>query len=171
MIDELYYVYATCALILLYFLVQVARRQFDAFAPVWLFLVGYGQVYVVQAISYHDWAIGARGKELVAAANLRALWAIAWFLLVYALGIGRRVAAVLPAPPRSWPPLAVGLFSPPLVLWGLYCSGLFMSGGFQSTEDMSGEELLLLSFPFVMIVAAVMLIVTGGSVDAPGPNS
>jgi len=167
--EELVYVYATGGLILLFFVVQVARRRFDAFAPVWLFLVGYGQVYVVQAITYHDWAIGARGKELVAAANFRALWAIAWFLLVYMLGIGRKAAVTLPAPPKHWPPLLVGLISPPLILWGIYCSGLFISGGIQSTEDLSGEELLLLSFPFVMIVAAVMLIVTGRTADGRHP--
>ena len=167
--EELYYVYATGGLILLYFAVQVAARRFDPFAPVWLFLVGYSQVYVVQAITYHDWALSARGKDLVAAANFRALWAIAWFLLVYQLGIGKKAAAVLPAPPRSWPPVVVGMISPPLVLWGLYCSGLFMRGGFQTTEDMSGEELLLLSFPFVMMVAAVMLIVTGRAIEKPPP--
>jgi hypothetical protein len=164
--DELIYAYATGGLILLFFIVQVARRRFDPFAPVWLFLVGYGQVYVVQAISYHDWAIGVRGKDLVAAANLRSFWAIAWFLLVYMIGIGRKAAAVLPAPPKSWPPMAVALISPPLILLGLYCSGLFISGGIQSTEDMSSEELLLLSFPFVMIVAAVMLIVTGQGAES-----
>jgi hypothetical protein len=167
--DELYYVYATATLILLFFFVQVLRRRFDPFEPVWLFLVGFGQVYVVQAISYHDWAIDARGKDLVAAANMRALWAIVWFLFVYLLGIGRKTATVLPAPPRKWPTLAVGLVSPPLVLWGLYCSGLFMKGGFTTTDGMTGEELLLLSFPFVMIVAGVMLIVTGRMIHERHP--
>ncbi len=55
--DELSYVYATAAVAFLYFAVAVARRRFDPFAPVWLFLIGYVQVYVVQAISYHEYAI------------------------------------------------------------------------------------------------------------------
>ena len=93
--DELYSVYATGGVILLYFLAQVATRKFDPFAPVWLFLVGFVQVYVIQALSYHEWAIGVRGKELVAAANFRAFWALLWFLFVYQLGIGRRIAAAL----------------------------------------------------------------------------
>ena len=50
--DERSYVYATAGVIIAYLLVAVARRTFDPFAPVWLFLVGYVQVYVVQAISY-----------------------------------------------------------------------------------------------------------------------
>ena len=39
--DELGFVYGTAGVILAYFLVQVATRRFDPFAPVWLFLVGY----------------------------------------------------------------------------------------------------------------------------------
>ena len=99
------------------------RRRFDPFAPVWLFLVGYVQVYVIQALSYHDWAIDVRGKELVTAANFQAFWAVLWFLAVYHLGIGRRIAPSLPRPPRGWPSGLVMLVSPFLVLWGLYCAG------------------------------------------------
>ena len=73
--DEQSLVLATAGVILVYFLAQVARRAFDPFAPVWLFLVGYAQVYVIQALSYHEWALEVRGKDLVAAANFRALWA------------------------------------------------------------------------------------------------
>src|SRR5205085_1797116 len=90
--DELFFVFAIAGVITAYFLAQVAARRFDPFAPVWLFLVGYVQVYVIQALSYHDWAVDVRGKELVTAANFRAFWAVGWFLAVYHLAIGRRIA-------------------------------------------------------------------------------
>ena len=67
--------------------IQVVTRRFDPFAPIWLFLVGYFQVYVVQAISYHEWAVNVRGEELVALGELRALWALVWFLVVYHSGL------------------------------------------------------------------------------------
>ena len=87
--DDQYFVFATAGIILVYFLVNVVVRKFDPFAPVWLFLVGYVQVYIIQAVSYHEWALRIRGKDLVTAANFRALWAIIWFLTVYHLGIAR----------------------------------------------------------------------------------
>ena len=70
--DETHFVYLTGGVISLYFLYHVLTGRFDPFATVWLFLVGYVQVYVIQALSYHEWAIGIRGKEVVAAANFRA---------------------------------------------------------------------------------------------------
>ena len=42
----MHFVYATIGLIVLYLVLQVVTRSFDPFAPVWLFLVGYLQVYV-----------------------------------------------------------------------------------------------------------------------------
>src|ERR1700755_2345443 len=100
--DELSYAYATAAVILLYLLVQVLARRFDPFAPVWLFLTGYVQVYIIQAISYHEYAIRVRGPEVTSLANLRSLWAICWVLLVYSLPIGRSTAARLPRAPAAW---------------------------------------------------------------------
>jgi hypothetical protein len=167
--DELYPVYATAGLIVAYFLVQVALRRFDPFAPVWLFLVGFMQVYVVQALSYHEWAIGVRGTELVAAANLRALWALVWFLFVYQLGLGRKFAAHLPAPPRAWSPAVVAAISPPLVIWGLFCAGLLIARGDVADETTRTSDSVFRSFPFVMMVAAVLLIVTGRTVNSPRP--
>ena len=38
--EELYYIYATVGLMVLYFVHQLVTRKFDPFAPVWLFLVG-----------------------------------------------------------------------------------------------------------------------------------
>ena len=127
--EELDVVYATGTVVVLYLLAHVVARKFDPFAPVWLFLVGYVHVYIIQALSYHDWAVGVRGKELVAAANFRAFWALLWFLFVYHLGIGRRMAAALPRPPRGWSPMLVGVISPPLIVWGLFCSGRRRSRG------------------------------------------
>ncbi|MFI5456875.1 MAG: hypothetical protein ACHRXM_15630 [Isosphaerales bacterium] len=168
--EELYFVYATGAVIALYLLAHVARGKFDPFAPVWLFLVGFLQVYVIQALSYREWAIDVRGKELVAAANFRAFWALGWFLLVYHLGIGRRVAAALPGPPRCWSPMLVGVISPPLIIWGVFCAGFAIFGGAQvDFATISGVETLVLSFPFVMMVAAVLLIVTGRTTGSAQP--
>ena len=120
--DDQYFVFATAGIILVYFLVNVVVRKFDPFAPVWLFLLGYVQVYIIQAVSYHEWALRVRGQELVAAANFRALWALVWFLTVYHLGIGPRLAPVLPRPPRGWStPLIAAILSPPHSLGTLLC--------------------------------------------------
>ena len=166
--DDQQYVYATAAVIGLYFCCQVARRRFDPFDPVWLFFVGYVQVYIIQAISYREWAISVRGVDLVTAANQRALWAIVWFLVVYNLGGGRIVARRLPTPPRKWSNMAVGVLSPVLIAWGLFCAGL-LGGGAASGEMHSAEGALLRSFPFVLMVGAVMLIITGRRLSAPRP--
>ena len=146
-----------------------AHAQVRPFAPVWLFLVGYVQVYVIQALSYREWALAIRGSDLVTAANFRAFWAILWFLAVYHLGVGRRLAPALPRPPRGWSPGLVAAISPPLVLWGLFCAGIMIKGGSQGPDSMSAEESLFRSFPFVMMVAAILLIVTGRSISSPRP--
>src|SRR5271157_3133883 len=169
LMDEQYFVFATAGIILVYFLVNVIVRKFDPFAPVWLFLVGYVQVYIIQAASYHEWALRVRGQELVAAANFRALWALVWFLTVYHLGISPRLAPVPPRPPRGWSTALIAGGSPPLILWGLYCAGVVISGGLQGPGSISPEEALFRSFPFVMMVAAVLLIVTGRSLTSPRP--
>jgi hypothetical protein len=167
--DERAFVMALAGVMLVYFLSRVFTRTFDPFAPVWLFLVGYIQVYIIQALSYHDWAIAARGKDLVTAAGFRALWSLVWFLAVYHLGICRRIAPVLPKPPRGWSPTLVTVLSPPLILWGLFCAGVVIRGGAQAADSISAEESLFRSFPFVMIVAAILLIVTGRSPMSPRP--
>jgi hypothetical protein len=166
--EELYLVVATGGVIALYFLAQVISRRFDPFAPVWLFLIGYIHIYIIQAVSYHDWAVEVRGKELVWAANFRSLWALLWFLLCYSIGIGRKLAGRLPEPPRSWSPAAIGFISPPLVVWGLLCAGLAIFGAAEiDYAASSGVETLLLSFPFLMMVGAVLLIVTGRTMHSP----
>jgi hypothetical protein len=165
--EELYPVYGTAAVVVLYFLFQVVSGRFDPFAPTWLFFVGYLHVYVIQALTYHDWAIGVRGKELVGAANLRALWAVVWFLAVYHLPMGRLIAGRLPAPPLSLSPKLVGAITPPLVLWGLFCAGLVARSG--NAETISAEVSLFSAFPFVMMAAAVLLIVTGRTIRSPQP--
>jgi len=167
--DEQFFVFAVAGIILVYFLVNVIVRKFDPFAPVWLFLVGYAQVYIIQAASYHEWALRVRGQELVAAANFRALWALLWFLTVYHLGISPRLALVLPWPPRGWSTALIAGIAPLLILWGLYCAGVVMSAGLQGPDSISPEEALLRSFPFVMMVAAILLIVTGRSLASRQP--
>src|SRR5271166_3539531 len=168
--DEQSLVLATAGVILVYFLAQVARRAFDPFAPVWLFLLGYAQVYVIQALSYREWALDVRGKDLVQEANLRAFWALLWFLVVYQLGAGRAFVSVLPRPPRQWNPIWIAAVAPPLVIWGLFCAGMLIRGGTQAVDGTSPEETLLRSFPFVMMAAAIMLIVTGRSPSVGRPQ-
>ena len=65
--------------------------------------------------------------------------------------------------------MVAALLAPPLVVWGLYCAGVMIKGGIQAAEATSAEESLLRSFPFVMMVAAVMLIVTGRPRAHRGP--
>lgn len=92
-----------------------------------------------------------------------------WLLTVYHLGLGRRIATRLPRPPGSWSPVFVGAISPPLILWGLYCSGVLIRQGSDDTLTVSAEETLFRSFPFVLMVAAIMLIVTGRTISATRP--
>lgn len=165
--DQLY-VILTGLLMVAYFLVCVMRKRFDPFAPVWMFMVGYVQVYFIQALSYREWAIEIRGEELVAAANFRALWGLMLFLCVYHLGPGRMFARLIPRPPDRWSAGAVAAVCPPLILWGMICAGVMIRGGMDS-DSMSAEESLFRSFPFVMLVAGILLIVTGRDPDEPRP--
>lgn len=164
-------VYATASIIAGLILSQIFRRDFDPFAPIWLFLAGFTQVYVVQAISYRDYALRVRGEEITTAANARALWALVWFLAVYYSGIGKFLARRIPKVPAAWSEgLVVGL-SPLLLLWGLTCAGLAMKVGFKQGDQVyvSAEANLLLQFPTVQLVAAVLLIVTGRQPSKPRP--
>src|SRR5262249_46189496 len=111
--DEFYFIYAAAGLVVLYFMHQVATRSFDPFAPVWLFLMGYVQIYFFQAIIFHDWVAEVRGKDLVAAASFRSFWVFLCSLFVYHLGPARPVPRFLPPPPQKWSPLLAGVVSPP----------------------------------------------------------
>jgi hypothetical protein len=160
LINEFNYTYLLICVVGVYFIVSVLRRKFDPFAPVWLFLVGYSQLYIVQALSYHEWAVMARSQPVVVTANFRALWAIVCFLIVYHLPFGPVIARIMPKPPFGWSPKLVAVVSPLLIVWGLYCAGVLIKGGNQNDGDVSAEEFLLRSFPFVMLVAAILLIIT-----------
>ncbi|WP_422930976.1 hypothetical protein [Singulisphaera sp. PoT] len=164
---ELNYVYGTAAVMVIYFLIQLISKKFDPFAPVWLFFVGYVQVYVVQALSYHDWALGVRGPDVVLAANQRAFWALIWFLFVYHCGVGNLLSKLLPKPPTGWSSKTIGAISPVLIIWGLICSGIMLRNDPGDQVEISPEAALLHSFPFVMLVAAIMLIVTGRTGSPP----
>jgi hypothetical protein len=166
--DGLISVYATAGLILAYFVFQVATKRFDPFAPVWMFFVGYVQIYIIQSCKYNDWAVSLRGADVVSATNFRALWALVWFLAIYHLPIGSLLAQTMPSPPRGWSTSFVKAICPPLILWGLVSAGV-MLGSSQSTEDQSAGETLFRSFPFLMLVAASLLIVSGRSMTAPSP--
>lgn len=156
--------FATAIVIVGLFLYQFLRGEFDPFAPVWLFLAGYAQVYVVQAISYREYALRARGPDVVFEANFRALWALIWFLLVYHCGVARQLAARLPRVPAYWSPgLVVGL-APPMIVWGLICAGVALRN-----VEVQQEENLLRQFPIMMLAAGVMLMVTGRQPDHPRP--
>jgi len=165
--DQLF-VYATAGVIVAIGLWHVARRTFDPFAPLWMFLVGYFHVYVIQAIAYRDYALRARGAEVVTGANARALWALLWFLLVYESGLGRRLAARLPRAPLVWSNgLALGV-APLLFVWGLVCSGFALYGD-TGPRDLSAEENLLHQFPIMMLASSVLLIATGSQRARPRP--
>ena len=162
--NELTWVYAIVGLMAGTAALHVLTRRFDPFAPLWLFFVGYAQIYVVQAISYHDWAVRVRGDETVTAANFRAFWALAWFLLVYHVAPARVLAKLLPRPPARWEVLPVAVLSPVLALWGLLSAGLISTGA-----EASPETAFLQSFPLFLVVAGVLLLVTGRQPDAPRP--
>lgn len=160
------YLFATAGLIVGVLLAQVFRKGFDPFAPVWLFLVGYTQVYVVQALSYREYALRARGAELVAAANLRALWALALFLGVYFLGPGRALARRLPSAPARWSAATIATISPFLITWGLFCAGVAIR---VRDRELSDQESLVHAFPLVLLLAGILLLVTGRNVARPRP--
>jgi len=166
--NELSSTYALAALIVGLAAFQVATKRFDPFAPIWLFLVGIFQIYVVQAISYHDWAVRVRGSEVVAGANFRSFWAICWTLAVYFLVPGRLLARALPAPPRHWSILAVNGLSPILCVWGMAC-GVMVIRGAEGLGALTAEQNLLISFPSVMLVSGILLIVTGRQESRPRP--
>ena len=159
--------YATAAIIVGLVLSQVFRKAFDPFAPHWLFLAGFTQIYVVQPISFREWAIRVHGPEMVTLANGRILWALVWFLAVYYSPIGRWLASKLPGAPRAWAPGLVCGMAPPMVIWGLACSGILF--GRSGDGPASAEEDLLRQFPIFMLVAGILLIVTGSQPDRPRP--
>jgi hypothetical protein len=164
--DDQLYAAAIVAVSALLFGGQVLARRFDPFAPVWLFLVGFVQVYAIQATTLRDWALNVRGLEVVTAANFRALWAVLWFLAAYYSGLGNRIAPLLPAPPGAWSAAAVVGISPFLVAWGAYSTYLLMN---LTTTELTPDQTIVLSFPFVTMVGGVLLIVTGRDPSAPKP--
>ena len=166
--DDLFFVYALVALIGGLAAFQVVTRRFDPFAPPWLFLVGIVQEYVIQPISYHEWAERVRGPELVAEASFRSFWAVAWMLAAYYFGPGKLFARFLPRPPLFWSPGVVNLFCPVLFVWGLAC-GLLIARGF-GDDGVSAEAVLFIQFPLMMLVAGIVCIVTGRQPSRPRPG-
>lgn len=167
--NELTFAYALAALIFGLAAFQVATKRFDPFAPTWLFLVGIFQEYVVQAISYHDWAVRVRGVEVVTEASFRSFWAIAWMLTAYYFGPGKALARWLPRPPLTWSPGIVDLATPILFVWGLAC-GVIVARGIGSGGDApSAEAMLMLQFPLLMLVAGNVCIITGRQLHRPRP--
>jgi hypothetical protein len=163
-------VYTLAGLIALVLAIGAVRKSFDPFAPVWLFLVGYFHVYVIQPISLREWALTVRGADVVTEANFRALWALPWFLAVYYSGIGKAVASRLPRPPGAWSVGAVLLSCPVLLAWGFYCTWtVIVMEWAADLSDLSAEEALFRSFPFLMMVAGILLIISGRQPSAPRP--
>ena len=167
--NELTYVYATAAVIAGYLVLEVARKRFDPFAPVWLFLVGYIQVYIIQALSYHDYALRVRGVDVTTTLNFRALWAICWFFLVYQLPIGKLFAAKLPKAPRAWSTGLIWSMTPVLVIWGLAAAFLVSHDISKEGVEVSAEAFIFLQFPIMTLVAAILLIVSGRNPARPKP--
>ena len=163
MTDQIY-VYATVAVIVTLFLYQVLSKKFDPFAPIWLFLTGYVQIYVIQALTTREWALSIRGIELVTAANYRIFWALLWFLAVYYLAPARWLSKGLPRPPQGWSVMAVWAMSPFLIAWGMVCAYAVIRQSMGVGDDpnsVSAEAALFRSFPFVLMVAGILLLVSG----------
>jgi len=168
--NDILYIYATVAVVVGLFAWQVFRKTFDPFSPIWLFLTGYVQLYVIQALSTREWAIGIRGQEIVAAANFRIFWALLWFLAVYHLVPAKWLSKGLPTPPRAWSVMAVWAFSPFLIAWGIVCALAVIRQSMGVGEDpnaISAEAALFRSFPFVLMVAGILLLVSGRIPDSP----
>lgn len=159
--DEFTYIYATAIVILLYLVVEIIRKKFDPFAPAWLFLTGYVQIYIIQAISYHDYAVRVRGLDVTTAANLRSFWAVCWFLLIYSLPVGRWAASKLPRAPHVWSQGVLAVLTPILFIWGLAGAFLVSYDATKQGVEVSPEAFILLQFPVLTQVAAIILIVTG----------
>jgi hypothetical protein len=168
--DDRLYIFATASVIVGLLLFQAVRRKFDPFAPIWMFLVGYVQIYIVQALSYREYALRVRGEDITALANCRALWALCWFLLIYHLPFGRLLARVAPKAPTSWSNGMVGGMAPLMIAWGLACAFLvsYDPTAGQSVE-FSPEAALFLQFPILTQLGAVLLIVTGRNPARPKP--
>lgn len=141
------------------------KNWFDPFAPVWLFLCGFFQIYVVQALSYREWALSVHGHQLVEAANWRAFWAMCVFLVAYQFGPGRWVAAKLPRSPVHWSMPALSVVVPVMLTWGFFCSVIVIVSG--SGDETSGAGFLLRQFYFMMLGAGILLMVTGSRRDRP----
>jgi hypothetical protein len=167
--DDRLYIYATAGVIVGTLLLHVVRKRFDPFAPIWMFMVGYVQIYVVQALSYREYALRVRGEEITAWANERALWSVCWFVLVYHLPIGRLLARLAPKAPTSWSLGAVGGLTPILLAWGFACGFLVSYDPTQASVEFSPEASLFLQFPILAQIAAVLLIVTGRNPARPRP--
>lgn len=164
------YVQLIAAVVLGYFVIQVLTRKFDPFAPIWLFFVGYLHLYVIQPYYLREWAMTIRGVEIVTAANERAFWALLLFIAVYLTPIGKGLAACLPAPPTGWSSMAIVGLTPMLVLWGFYCAWVVVTQGWGGeSSEVSAEVTLFRSFPFVMMVAAILLLITGRSGEKTKP--
>ena len=166
--SDVWFVYALAATIVGLILVRIVRHDFDPFSPLWLFMATYGQIYVIQALSHREYALRARGPDLVAAGNFRSLWALWVFLLVFWLGPGKFLARRFPQPPTTWSPRLVAMVTPFLVLWGLASAGfvLRLGGGAMLVNDWMS---LMMQFPVFLLVAGALLLVTGRQPSDPKP--
>ena len=165
--EELYFVYATVGLIVLYLpRSRWSRGSFDPFAPVWLFLVGYVQVYVIQAMSYHEWALDVAGQGSGRRGQFPCLLGPPLVPLRSTSsasdGTGARFCRV-----RRGLVAALGRHAEPAADPVGLCSARACSSGemLPRPRALPARKLLFRSFPFVMMVAAVMLIVTGRTIQ------
>jgi hypothetical protein len=167
--DDLTYVYAIGFIAAALLAFEVLTKRFDPFAPIWLFLVGYLHIYVLSALTLREWALGVRGLEIVTAANFRAFWGLLWFVTAYYSVPAKLFARCLPAPPRAWSMPAVSLLTPVLIAAGFTCTILMMKINYSDFGPVSQEMALVVSFPFLMIVGGIILVVTGRNPSAPKP--
>lgn len=161
------YLSAFVILGLIFSVVFVFRSRFDPFAPVWMFIVGFFQIYVVQALNYHEWAVSVHGEDLVESANWRSFWALILFLAVYQFGPGKWLSGKAPRSPVHWSMPLLSSVVPVMLTWGFFCSIVMIIQG--TDEEVSKGGHLLRQFYFMMLASGIILIVTGSQKQRPAP--
>ena len=134
----------------------------------------HARIYVVQAISYHDWAVeGPRRGAGLLDGQLPGVLGPGVVPAGLSLGPGKAAgsAKVLPKAADAWSVAPVNLLCPlsDARSGASCCAGSILRGSTPRTGPTSAEAALFMSFPLFLLVAGVLLIVTGRQPDKPRP--